>query len=257
MKILIHIDGGARGNPGPAGAGVVLHDESGRPILEAGYFLGRMTNNQAEYTALLCSLHAARRAGAAELAIRADSELLVRQIKGVYKVKNPGLKALYDDARRRLRDFKHWEISHVRREANSRADELANAAMDAGEDVVELDIAGTTARTPAPNPRTAAPPPPTRKSRNPALSQASLFTSSIEVRCVRPPDPAACPAPCAGDASYRFVHTVPEGICLHAAESVLPAVEASRRTGKSRLVPCNHDACGAEFEVRPGEATNP
>jgi ribonuclease HI len=139
MKITIHIDGGARGNPGSAGAGIVLRGVDDAPLLEAGYYLGHQTNNVAEYTALLKALEAAKQAGATELSIFSDSELLVRQINGEYRVKNPALKDLFDDAFGRLRSFAKWEVRHVRREQNARADELANLAMDACEDVVEVD----------------------------------------------------------------------------------------------------------------------
>ena len=141
MKVTMHIDGGARGNPGNAGAGIVLRDADGGPLLEAGYYLGHQTNNVAEYTALLKGLEAAKRAGATVLSIFSDSELLVRQINGEYRVRNPALKDLFDDAFSRLRSFEKWEVRHVRREQNARADELANLAMDAGADVVEIDNA--------------------------------------------------------------------------------------------------------------------
>jgi len=139
MKLIIHIDGGARGNPGIAGAGIVLRGAGDRPLVEAGYYLGHQTNNVAEYTALLKALEAAKRAGASQLVIHSDSELLVRQINGEYRVRNPALKDLFDDAFARLRGFEKWEVRHVRREQNTRADELANLAMDACDNVVEID----------------------------------------------------------------------------------------------------------------------
>ncbi len=139
MKLIIHIDGGARGNPGIAGAGIVLRGAGDRPLVEAGYYLGHQTNNVAEYTALLKALEAAKRAGASQLVIHSDSELLVRQINGEYRVRNPALKDLFDDAFARLLGFEKWEVRHVRREQNTRADELANLAMDACDNVVEID----------------------------------------------------------------------------------------------------------------------
>ncbi len=257
MKVLIHVDGGARGNPGPAGAGVVIRDESGHPILEAGYFLGHMTNNQAEYTALLRSLHAAGQAGADQLSIRADSELLVRQMTGVYKVKNPGLKPLYDNARRLLQGFRHWEITHVRREANDRADELANAAMDAGRDVIEIDVPVTSSRRRGAKQGSTAAPAAASVSNKPPRPEDRSSAWPIEARCLQPPDRGVCPAPCARDASYRFDHTVPAGVCLHAARSLLRAVEESSRTGESRRARCQEEGCGAEFEIRPSAVTEP
>jgi ribonuclease HI len=139
MKLTIHIDGGARGNPGPAGAGVAIRNDAGQALWEGGFFLGRMTNNMAEYQALLRALDAALKCGAGEVAVYCDSELLVRQINGEYRVRNETLKDLFDEAASKLRKIGRWRVHHVPREQNGRADELANAAMDAGEDVIELD----------------------------------------------------------------------------------------------------------------------
>jgi len=139
MKLTIHIDGGSRGNPGPAGAGVMIQDDGGHSLLEAGYFLGRMTNNMAEYHGLLKALDACLACGATDVQFICDSELMARQLNGEYRVRNETLKDLFDQASARLRRITKWRIRHVRREANERADKLANAAMDAEEDVVELD----------------------------------------------------------------------------------------------------------------------
>lgn len=136
----LHTDGGARGNPGPAGAGVSLCDaETGAPIFEAGYWLGEMTNNQAEYSGLLRGLDAAIRVGAEKIEIHSDSELMVRQITGVYRVKNANMIPLFEQAIQRLKKIPHWKIHHVRREQNKRADELANMAMDRRADFIEED----------------------------------------------------------------------------------------------------------------------
>ncbi len=142
MRLTIHIDGGARGNPGPAAAGVSICDEDGTALYEGGFFLGRATNNVAEYTGLLKAVEIARSIGGAEVNVFSDSELLVRQINGEYRVRNETLKDYFDQAMKGLRSFKKWKVSHVRREANRRADELANMAMDAGRDVVEYDWQG-------------------------------------------------------------------------------------------------------------------
>ena len=139
MKLTIHIDGGARGNPGPAGAGVSITDESGTPMFEGGFFLGRATNNVAEYTGLVKALGIARTMGGTELEIFSDSELMVRQVNGDYRVRNEALKGLFDQAMGVLRTFRKWRISHVRREYNRRADELANRAMNAGRDAIEFE----------------------------------------------------------------------------------------------------------------------
>ncbi len=138
MQALIHIDGGARGNPGPAAAGVCITTPDGDTALhEAGYWLGELTNNEAEYQGLLHALKAAAELGFESVTIRSDSELMVKQIKGEYRVKAPNLKPLFATARERLDSFRGWSIEHVRREKNKRADQLANLAMDARRDVVE------------------------------------------------------------------------------------------------------------------------
>ena len=136
MHLVIHTDGGARGNPGPAAAGVSLTDaRTGDAVYEAGYFLGQTTNNVAEYTGLIRGLEEAARLGATRVSVRSDSELMVRQINGQYRVKAPGLKPLHQDAMALLGRFGAWDVGHVRREGNQRADQLANAAMDAKTDV--------------------------------------------------------------------------------------------------------------------------
>jgi ribonuclease HI len=138
MQALIHIDGGARGNPGPAAAGVCITTPDGTEALhEAGYWLGRLTNNEAEYQGLLHALEAAKELGFETIHVRSDSELMVKQIQGEYRVKAANLKPLFATARARLDHFREWSIEHVRREKNKRADQLANLAMDAESDVIE------------------------------------------------------------------------------------------------------------------------
>ena len=131
MHCIIHIDGGARGNPGPAGAGVLIVDaDTNTPLVEAGYFLGRATNNVAEYQGLLHALQNAAELEATHLDLHSDSQLMVRQIHGQYKVKSPDLKPLHQEAIQRLKQFERWTLTHVLRDKNKRADELANMAMD-------------------------------------------------------------------------------------------------------------------------------
>lgn len=126
----MHADGAARGNPGPAAFGFVLDDPEGRPVAEAGEAVGHATNNVAEYRGLLAGLERALAMGVRELEICLDSELVVRQLTGRYRVKHPGLKPLYEGARTLLGRFDAWSVRHVPREANRRADELANRALD-------------------------------------------------------------------------------------------------------------------------------
>ncbi|HAH07485.1 MAG TPA: ribonuclease H [Elusimicrobia bacterium] len=131
MTLLIHIDGAARGNPGPASLGVVIQDEAGRALREAGRCLGEQTNNTAEYEALLEALRLAAELGGRRLKVRSDSQLLVRQFNGQYRVKNARLAGFLSEAHRLARGFERVELVHVPREENKRADELANEALDA------------------------------------------------------------------------------------------------------------------------------
>lgn len=125
-------DGGSRGNPGPAGAGAVLLDSSSAPLDSRGEYLGRATNNIAEYRGLLLGLSLAKSRGVDHLEVNLDSELIVRQISGVYKVRDPQLRILWQEAMRRLQEFSHWQIQHVPREQNQAADQLVNEAIDQG-----------------------------------------------------------------------------------------------------------------------------
>ncbi|OGQ23445.1 MAG: hypothetical protein A3I05_07895 [Deltaproteobacteria bacterium RIFCSPLOWO2_02_FULL_44_10] len=130
MKIVVYTDGAARGNPGPAGAGGLLLDPEGAVLGEVSAYLGEMTNNQAEYRALLLTLHRAHELGATEIHIFADSELMVKQLNGVYRVKNADLKPLFQETVQQLQKFKQYTIQHLFREKNKRADQLANRAID-------------------------------------------------------------------------------------------------------------------------------
>ena len=126
----LHADGAARGNPGPAAYGFVLDDPAGVARAEIGQALGTATNNVAEYKALIAGLECALAHGAAAIDVRMDSELVVRQMTGVYKVRNEGLKPLFEQARTLSRRFRSFRIAHVRRELNTRADAEANRALD-------------------------------------------------------------------------------------------------------------------------------
>ena len=130
--LVAHIDGGARGNPGPAGYGVVITDQAGHKLAELSEYLGHRTNNYAEYAGLIAALEHARRQGAKGLKVFSDSELLVRQMLGRYKVRSPELKPLHTEAQRLRRGLAWFQIEHVRREKNREADKLANKAMDKG-----------------------------------------------------------------------------------------------------------------------------
>jgi ribonuclease HI len=125
-------DGGSRGNPGPAGFGVYIEGPDGEKLAELSEFLGRTTNNVAEYSGLLAAIDYAVREGRRRLRVVSDSELMVKQIKGQYKVNSADLRPLYDEARRRIAQLDMFRIEHVLRGKNQRADRLANLAMDKG-----------------------------------------------------------------------------------------------------------------------------
>lgn len=128
-RLTVNVDGGARGNPGPAAIGVVVRAD-GEVVAEAGETIGEATNNVAEYRALLRGIELAAEHGASELELIGDSELVVRQVEGRYKVKNAGMKELHEEVKRALQGFDSWSIRHVRRAENADADRLVNQALD-------------------------------------------------------------------------------------------------------------------------------
>jgi ribonuclease HI len=128
--IIAYCDGGSRGNPGPSGFGVYIQDEAGVSLAELSEYLGIKTNNFAEYSGLLAALGFALEQGHPRLRVISDSELMVKQIKGQYRVNSPDLKPLYEEAKRRIGKLESFQIQHVLREKNREADRLANLAMD-------------------------------------------------------------------------------------------------------------------------------
>lgn len=135
----LHFDGGSRGNPGPAGIGVVVTAADGTPLVTLGRFIGNATNNVAEYRALITAMQEARKLGAKKILIRGDSELIVKQMLGQYKVRHPDMKVLYDEAQQLLATFDQAKIEHNLRHKNVLADKLANLAMDRRRDVTDVD----------------------------------------------------------------------------------------------------------------------
>ena len=129
-RLTVNVDGGARGNPGPAAIGMVVRDAGGETLVERGERIGTATNNVAEYRALLAGIALAAEHGATELELVGDSELVVRQVEGRYKVKDATLRELHAEAKRALAGFDAWSIRHVRRAENADADRLVNAALD-------------------------------------------------------------------------------------------------------------------------------
>ena len=130
MKLVLHVDGGARGNPGPAAIGVVIADPDGTVIDEVAARIGTATNNVAEYRAVLLGIQRAAELGASELELVNDSELVARQLTGAYRVKHPSMRPLYEQAKAALAGFDRWQIRTVPRDQNAHADRLVNEALD-------------------------------------------------------------------------------------------------------------------------------
>lgn len=257
MSWQLNIDGGARGNPGPAGAGVVLKDERERPRFEAGFYLGRATNNQAEYRALLLGLDAAGRANVDVIAIFSDSELLVKQITGEYRVKAAGLVPLLEQAQQKMLKF-NWQIRHVRRENNKRADELANMAMDKQADVVVLDEVGGDEKSKRSRRKTGG----GNNGAAKGMGEAAIENArgpdlTVTARTTTASDASACPAPCRKGQTFVFDTRMPEGLCVMAARAMLQTVLSVQYAGfeKGELPPpvtvrCSRERCGAAWELK-------
>ena len=129
-KVVVHVDGGSRGNPGPSAVAAVASTPDGDPLAERSAYIGETTNNVAEYRAVQLGLELARELGASSVEVVNDSQLIARQIGGQYKVKHAGLKPLFLETMRALREFDRWAVRDVRREHNKRADELVNEELD-------------------------------------------------------------------------------------------------------------------------------
>ena len=131
-RLVVNVDGGARGNPGPAAIAAVVATPDGEPVERTGKAIGPATNNVAEYRALLLGIERAQALGAREVELVGDSELVVKQVKGEYRVKDAGLRPLHAEVRAALEGFDRWSIRHVRREQNAEADSLVNETLDRG-----------------------------------------------------------------------------------------------------------------------------
>jgi len=154
-EIIAYIDGASRGNPGPAAAGFILSDAAGARIECKAFFIGRATNNIAEYTGIIKALEAAKQIDAKQLTVFSDSELLVRQLNGEYKVKSEQIRPLFQQALDLLKSFNSWKVRHVTRDKNKEADKLVNQALNQGRDVegqVTFAKANSTGRLAAENP---------------------------------------------------------------------------------------------------------
>jgi ribonuclease HI len=132
VKLVVHVDGGARGNPGPAAIGVIAASEDGQVLREVGERIGPATNNVAEYRALLRGIEVAHELGADQVEFVNDSELVAKQLTGAYRVKHPAMRPLFTEAMSALGGFDSWRIRSVPRAQNADADALVNQALDAG-----------------------------------------------------------------------------------------------------------------------------
>lgn len=276
MNIIIYVDGGSRGNPGPAAAGVVIARDDGSVLHEAGYFLGQDTNNGAEYKALILALQYISDLPAEHVAIQSDSELLVRQITGEYRVKSPSLAKLHEQVQLLLLRLPRWHIRHVRREENRRADWLVNQALDRQQDVVVTDTDGRAAgaatepgddetqNSGASSAEGAAQPGSTvsgagAANRDNSRTPAAVSDQRIvQVAIARRPNEGGCPVNAYPGAGFEVDATMPPGVCVYAAAAMLPTILAMRGTAggdfahvPAMTVRCGNPTCGAQFTLAP------
>jgi ribonuclease HI len=282
VALIIHVDGGSRGNPGPAGAGVVIETEEGQLIHEAGYFLGKQTNNAAEYHALLRALTRAQRCDEQALRVYSDSELLVRQLTGEYEVKSPKLAPLYRQAQTLLLRVPRWSFRHIRREHNKRADELANLAMDQERNIVVFDvdhsIVSASAEAAPEAPPASAPeasadtPVPARPSgaasavtggESPAPVTGAAAPHAVRVSLAQAPQQDTCPVGVCVPKDFTVQDTLPVALCIYAAHTLLPTLLAMLHTAPEEFaavptltVRCNRAGCGAVFHLAPVRSPN-
>ncbi len=268
MSLIINVDGGSRGNPGPAGAGVVIRDDAGRRVFEAGFFLGRQTNNAAEYIALVRALEKARTLDAENVKVLSDSELLVRQVTGEYRVKSPSLAPLFEQVQLQLLKISCWQVQHIRREQNQRADELANLAMDRQADVILFDAAAggqlsSAAPTAAASGRVAAQPPVSAPGEAQTAEAGASPRPLVRVTQARAPRAGGCPVGGIPADGLVIDNVLPAAVCIHAAHAILPTVLAMRNSERSEFaaiptmtVRCTNPECGAQFHVCPARSAN-
>jgi len=249
MNLSIHIDGGARGNPGPAGIGVILKDQdTGKYVHEAGFYIGRATNNVAEYSALIRSLELAESYQAKSVMIHSDSELMVKQITGVYKVKSPDLKELYQHAQMLMLKFDTWQIKHVYREQNKRADQLVNMALDGKTDIqITPDTSSNSSGSVASAEQSAA-------SRNGAAEakitpsrtgeQYPKWTATVTSQPAR-----QYPGGCEAGQVFTFGPSTPADMCVYAAQAMFAESPVTDLNGNGPKVTVRCPRCGAMIRV--------
>lgn len=249
MNLIVNVDGASRGNPGPASAGIVIRDaQAGKVVHEGGYLLGQSTNNVAEYNGLLKSLEvltALPRQPGTVIHIHSDSQLMVRQITGEYRVKSADLQPLVARAQMMLRKLGPWKIFHVPREENRRADELANMALDAGRDVIVTSGDGSLA-----SPVTERTKPAATKGASAASSAStspvagSLFTARLTAS-----PGTACPARCPAKTPFPFGPKTPENFCIYAAQAVFDEDPTLWNISKTTQAQTQCPRCGVGIEI--------
>jgi len=238
----LYVDGGSRGNPGPAAGAVLIRTRDSDVIHRAGYYLGETTNNVAEYTALLQGVRTVRKLGARQVNIFSDSELLVRQLVGQYRVRNRRLEQLLDQVQRELVGFDRWQIQHVSRSANREADLLVNQALDAGRHVADADPEAPSV-------------PEKTSSRQAGGVERGGGPAVVLVRCTKGASAGVCGANMTADQCFAFSSVLPAGLCVSAASVIVPAV-VQLREGSLRgvvTVECPVNGCGARFSLSLAE----
>lgn len=265
MSWTVSIDGGARGNPGPAAAGIQIQDASGDVVFSAGLFLGRKTNNEAEYAGLLMALDVLHAAGADHVTIHSDSELLVRQLQGQYRVKAANLQPLYERAKAAARRIGTCRFQHVRREQNTQADALVNEALDAARDVIAADPRGlivalgrpaAASRAQPASPRPGAPAGSAGKPSAATRNRSASSSQGVNVTVIKGPKARGCPAAARAGQRFVFTDTIPAGLCVDACACVVDAVISLRAAWQDSsdelgavTITCGRPECGAVFEI--------
>jgi ribonuclease HI len=232
MNLVLYVDGGSRGNPGLAGAGVVIVDAATQhPRHEAGYFVGRVTNNVAEYQGLIRGLTIAASLAPQQLTVRADSQLMVYQMTGRYRVKTPHLKPLHQQAVELSQQIGHVEFEHVYREDNKRADELANKAMDAKADVVLRSCGDDAAATDTAQ-----------------LERDAEPHWKLEIRSSPGPK---CPAQMKKGQQFELGVVTPSGMCVHAAAAAINECLAQTAAEGAAKGQASCPRCRATIRITP------
>jgi ribonuclease HI len=258
VALIIHVDGGSRGNPGPAGAGVVIETDTGTLLFEGAYFLGRQTNNAAEYHAVIRALTRARSCDSQPIRICSDSQLLVRQVTGEYDVKSPKLTQLYRQVQTLLLKIPRWTFQHVRREDNQRADELANLAMNRRKDIIVFDD-----QTGQRAPHGGAFETPADGAGDSAAAVDASASHAVRVTMSQAPHTDVCPAGASVPRDFTIDSVLPAGLCVHAAHALLPTILAIMNTTPEEflavptlIVRCDRHGCGATFTLSPVHSPN-